>query len=163
MLYPQIEVLERGGGSPLLAAVYSLRDNPSRTLAGVLPELQASLAQGIVLGIRGNISSSLRDDFSRIGTAHLLAISGLHLGIVAGILLSLGLWLFGRWHYLYVWLALAAIWVYTLITGLHPPVICEAVIASMFLIAELLGRQRTAITSLAFAAAAMVAFSLLIL
>lgn len=159
MLYPQIEVLESGRGSPLLAAVYSLRNSLSRTLAEVIPEPQASLAQGIVLGIRGNIPPSLKENFSRTGTAHLLAISGLHLSIVAGILLSLGIWLFGRKHYLYVWLALGAIWLYTLITGMHPPVVRGAIMASLFLMAELLGRQRTAITSLAFAAAVMVGFS----
>ena len=159
MLYPEIEVLERDRGSRLLAGVYWLRGRLSQTLAKVLPEPQASLAQGIILGIRGNIPPPLRQDFSRTGTAHLLAISGLHLSIVAGILLSLGIWLFGRRHYLYVWLALGAIWLYALITGMNAPVLRGAIMASVFLTAELLGRQRSAFTSLAFAAVIMVVVS----
>ncbi|GAI51649.1 unnamed protein product, partial [marine sediment metagenome] len=51
---------------------------------------------------------------------------------------------------------LGIIWLYALITGMHPPVVRGAIMASLFLTAELLGRQRTAITSLAFAAAIMV-------
>jgi competence protein ComEC len=159
MPYPKIEILERGKGFKPLAWVYSARNNLSQSLIEVLPEPQASLAQGIVLGIRGNIPSSVKTDFTRTGTAHLLAISGLHLSILAGILISAGIWLLGRRHYLYIWLALGTIWLYAIITGMHPPVVRGATMASLFLTAELLGRQRSAITSLAFAAAIMVGIS----
>ncbi len=156
MLYPKIEVLDTGKGIKPLAWVYSLRSHLAQNLTRVLPEPQASLAQGIVLGIRGNIPLPLKTDFIRSGTAHLLAISGLHLSIMAGILLSIGLWLFGRRHYLYVWLALGLIWLYALITGMHLPVVRGAIMASLFLAAELLGRQRSAMVALTFAAAVMV-------
>jgi competence protein ComEC len=156
MTYPEIEVLATGKGFKPLAWVYSLRNSLSQTLAEVLPEPPASLAQGVVLGMRYNISPEIRDDFVQTGTAHLLAISGLHLAIMAGMLLSIGLWLFGRRRYIYIWLALGIIWLYALISGMHTPVVRGAIMASLFLAAELLGRQRTAITSLAFAAAIMV-------
>jgi competence protein ComEC len=159
MLYPEIEVLDTGQGFKPLEWLYSLRNNLSQTLAQVLPEPQASLAQGIILGIRGNIPSQVNKNFSETGTAHLLAISGLHLAIMAGIMLSIGIWLFGRRHYIYIWLALVAIWLYALITGMHPPVVRGAIMASIFLVAELLGRQRSAITALTFAAAIMVGFN----
>jgi len=156
MLYPDIEVLETGKGFKPLAWVYSLRSSLSQSIARVIPEPQASLAQGIVLGIRYNIPQSIKDDFAATGTAHLLAISGLHLSILAGILLSIGIWLFGKKRYIYIWLALGVIWLYAVISGFNPPVVRGAIMASLFLSAELLGRQRTAITSLAFAAAVMV-------
>jgi competence protein ComEC len=156
MLYPEIEVLDTGWGFLPLAWVYSVRDRLAESLAEILPEPQASLSQGILLGIRGNIPQELRDDFSRSGTAHLLAISGLHLGIMAGIVLGVGLWLFGRRHYLYVWLALGAVWLYAVITGMNPPVVRGAVMASVFLAAEALGRQRSGMVALTFAAAVMV-------
>ncbi len=104
MSYPQIKVLDTGQGFAPLEWVYSLRNNLSQTLAEVLPEPQASLAQGVILGIRYNIPTEIRDDFTSTGTAHLLAISGLHLSIMAGILLSMGIWLFGRRRHIYIWL-----------------------------------------------------------
>jgi competence protein ComEC len=159
MLYPEIEILETGKGFKPLAWVYGLRNSLSQTLAQVLPEPQASLAQGILLGIRYNIPAEVKADFVSTGTAHLLAISGLHLSILAGILLSIGIWLFGKRRYIYIWLALGIIWLYALLTGMQTPVIRGAIMASLFLAAELLGRQRTAITSLAFAAAIMVGIS----
>ncbi len=159
MSYPEVEILETGQGFKPLAWLYSLRDSLSQTLAEVLPEPQASLAQGIVLGIRYNIPQSIKDDFVQTGTTHILAISGANLTIVAGMLVSIGIWLFGKRRFLYIWLALGIIWLYVLITGAQAPVIRGAIMASLFLAAELLGRQRTAITSLALAAAVMVAFN----
>ncbi len=159
MSYPEVEISEPEEGLKPLGWVYSLRDRLSQTLAEVLPEPQASLAQGIILGTRGNIPPAVKTDFAHTGTAHLLAVSGLHLSIIAGMMLSFGIWLFGRKRYIYVWLALGAIWLYALLTGMHPPVLRAAIMASLFLAAELLGRQRSAATALAFAAAVMVGIS----
>ena len=159
MLYPKIEIRERGKGFKPLEWVYSLKNRLCQSLAEVLPEPQASLAQGIILGIRSNIPLSLKDAFVRTGTAHILAISGVNLSIVAGMLLSIGIWLLGRRRYTYVWLALTIIWFYALLTGMHAPVVRGTIMASLFLLAELLGRQRSAVTSLVFAGAIMVGIS----
>ncbi len=159
ILYPKIEMLERGRGLKPLEWIYSLRNRLSQAVAEVLPEPQASLAQGIILGKRGTIPLSLKADFSRTGTAHLLAISGLHLSVLVGVLLSLGMWLFGRRHHTYIWLTLAIVWFYALLTGMHPPIVRAAIMVSLFLAAELVGRQRSAITALALAAAIMVGIS----
>ncbi|MBI2847843.1 MAG: ComEC/Rec2 family competence protein, partial [Chloroflexi bacterium] len=156
MYYPVIQVLERDRGFAPLGWIYSFRSRLSQIMAEVLPEPQASLAQGVILGIRGNIPSAVSEQFIHTGTAHLLAISGLHLSIVAGILLSLGIWLFGRRHYIYIWLALCAIWLYAILTGLQPPVVRAAIMVSVFLVADLLGRQRNSLAALALAGAIMV-------
>jgi competence protein ComEC len=154
--YPGIEALDTGQGFPPLAWIYSLRQSLAQTLAQVLPEPQSSLAQGIILGMRGNIPADLNDAFARSGTTHLLAISGYNIGIMAGIMLGVGLFLFGRRRYLYVWLALAAVWFYAVITGMSPPVLRGAIMATVFLAAEALGRQRSGMVALTLAAAIMV-------
>ncbi|MBI2849425.1 MAG: DNA internalization-related competence protein ComEC/Rec2 [Chloroflexi bacterium] len=139
--------------------VSHLRTNLAQVIVEVLPEPQASLAQGIVLGIRSNIPKSLLADFNHTGTTHLLAISGQNLSIIAGILVGFGIWLFGRRHYLYIWLALGIIWLYALLTGMNPPVVRATIMASVFLAADLMGRQHSAATALFFTAAVMVGVS----
>jgi competence protein ComEC len=151
-----IERINTGQGAKPLEWVYSLRHSLAESIARVMPEPQASLTQGVLLGIRYNIPADIKYDFAKTGTAHLLAISGLHLSIMAGIMLSIGIWLFGKKRHIYIWLALGVIWFYAIITGFNPPIVRGAIMASLFLSAELLGRQRTAITSLALAAAVMV-------
>ena len=154
--YPKVVLLSHGKGFGPLKWLYSLREQLSNSLASALPEPQGALAQGILLGTRSNIPDSINQAFSRTGTAHLLAISGLHIGIVIGMLLSFGILIFGRQRSIYIWLALVATWLYALLTGMHPPVIRAAIMGSLFLMAEYLGRQRSAIIALAFAAAVMV-------
>jgi competence protein ComEC len=152
-------ITERGAGSGATAWIFALRQRLADSMAAALPEPQASLCQGIVLGVRANISQDLKTDLSKTGTTHLLAISGLNLTIIAGLLLSLGLLFFGRRHFIYVWLTLIIIWFYSFLTGLQAPIIRSAIMASIFLLAELLGRQRNAFPALVFSAAIMVAFS----
>jgi competence protein ComEC len=154
--YPGVEVLDRGQGFKPLQWIYSLRERLSASLASALPEPQGSLAQAILLGLRGNIPDSLYEAFSSTGTAHLLAISGLHISIIIAMFLSFGILVFGRRRSIYIWLTLILTWLYTLLAGMHPPIIRAAIMGSLFLIAEYLGRQRSAIIALAFAAAVMV-------
>lgn len=159
MSYPALQILQSGKGNPVISWIYAIRNRMADSLARTLPEPQASLAQGIFLGMRGNIPQDVQDAFARSGTAHILAISGQHLSIVAGILITFGIWLFGRRHYIYIWLALILIWIYVLMTGANAPVIRSAVMTSLFLFAEFVGRQRSAGTALAFTAAVMIGIS----
>jgi len=158
MNYPRTEVVETDKGYKLLASIYSLRNELSHSLTQSIPGVQASVAKGILLGLRGDIPASTIEAFSRTGTAHLLAISGLHLSIILGIVLSAGIWIFGRRYFIHIWLALGIIWLYALLTGMNAPVVRAAFMGSMFLVGEYLGRQRSAATALAFAAAVMTGF-----
>jgi competence protein ComEC len=163
MLYPEIKLDSGGHGLALLDWIYGLRHKLADVMARTLPEPQASLAQGIVLGLRGNIPDDVNTDFARSGTTHILAVSGMNLTIIAGLLsLILGR-IIGKRFYLYVWLTLALIWFYTLISGASPSVMRAAIMASLFLIAELLGRQKNAGSALCLTAAVMVAFNPMVL
>jgi competence protein ComEC len=158
MFSPVIELAGHEENRPL-SWVYSWRSNLSQALAAALPEPQAGLAQGIFLGIRSTLPDSLKQDMSVTGTAHLIAISGINLTIVAGVIITLGVWLFGRRYYIYIWLALCVIWLYAMLTGLQAPVIRAAIMASVFLCCDLLGRQKNAMAALAASAALMVGIS----
>jgi competence protein ComEC len=154
--YPRIEIIDTGNGLKPLQWIYNLRSALAESINRALPMPQSSLAQAMFLGITTNIPQELRDSFSQTGTNHILAISGMNLTIIMGMLLSLGIWIFGRRYSIYVWLALAVIWFYTILTGIQPPIVRSAIMGSIFLLAELLGRQKNSITGIAFAAAVMI-------
>jgi len=155
MYNPKIELVQRDEGNRVLSGIFRLRRILFDNFSAILPEPQASLAQGMVLGMRGNISDDLKHELSVSGTAHILAISGLNFTIIAGMMVSAGVWLFGRRHYIYIWLAFAVIWFYALMTGMPDTVIRSAIMASVFLAAELLGRQKNVHAALFFCAALM--------
>lgn len=153
LFQPQVELLEKGKG--FFAGLHRLRLSLSGALARALPEPQASLSQGILLGLRGSIPQDLRGAFSRTGTAHILAISGLNVGILAGSLLSFFVWALGRERPTYLVLAFLGIWLYIFLSGLMPSAVRAGVMGSLFLVAEGLSRQHSGLVALAFAAALM--------
>jgi len=55
-----------------------------------------ALVQALVLGDRGGLTPAQWEVFSRTGTSHLIAISGLHVGLVAGFVFVLARWLWAR-------------------------------------------------------------------
>jgi competence protein ComEC len=149
MSYPQIEFMQRGW-------LYSARNRLSESLSQALPEPQGSLAQALLLGVRSHLPDTLVDSFRSSGTSHLLAISGLHVAMLAGVVLAAAAWLFGRRRPIYLAITFAMVWIYALLTGMQPPVFRAAIMFSLFLTALWLGRPRSAIPSLALAAAIMV-------
>jgi competence protein ComEC len=159
MLSPQTYLIGTGKGFRPLAWVYALRNRLSEAMAATIPEPQASVAQGMILGIKSNITPDLQNNFIRSGTMYILVISGSQFNIVAGILLATGIWLFGKRRFFYIWPALGAIWIYALLTGMGPPAIRAAVMVSIFLFADLLGRQKSTMTAIGFAAAVMAAIT----
>ena len=70
-----------------------LRQDISDWITATLPEGERGVAEALLVGRRGRLDSGLRDAFQVSGTLHLMAISGLHLGLVAG-------WIFLTWRLL---------------------------------------------------------------
>jgi competence protein ComEC len=74
--YPQVQLKSAGEGNPGQAVVHGIRRHLSSALAGALPEPQASLAQGILLGERSALPQDLKDDLNATSTSHIIALSG---------------------------------------------------------------------------------------
>lgn len=72
-----------------------LRERVSAALAS-LPDTEQGVLRALLLADRSRIPAAMQDDFSATGTAHLLAISGLHVGMVAAWGFLLGWWLLTR-------------------------------------------------------------------
>jgi competence protein ComEC len=157
MNYPAASLTGTGKGLPLLTWIYGLRSSLSNSLAVCLPEPQSSLACAILLGLRGSLPSDLVQSFYVTGTTHLIAISGMNLTILLGMILALSIWIFGRKNKAYFWISLAFIWLYTVLTGMPATMVRAAIMGSIFLAAELLGRQRNGLAALVLAAALMTA------
>ena len=148
MLRPQVEPqpgMLRGGA--LLRFVYEMRDRGERLLARLLPEPYAALASGMLLGIEAGIPDELYEKFNLTGTSHVIVISGSNVALVTGVLMALGIWLFGKRGA--IWPTLCGLALYTLFVGGDAAVMRAALMGAMFVVATVLGRQSTALVSLA--------------
>jgi competence protein ComEC len=73
---PRITLLSRGGGSLIYRALLVVKARIQATIAHILPEPEASLLTGILLGVEAGIPERVKDAFSTSGTMHVVAISG---------------------------------------------------------------------------------------
>jgi competence protein ComEC len=76
MSRPRVTVLAHDQGFAPLVWLYSFKAHAKTVIAQILPEPQASLLTGILLGDDAGIPKSVQDAFRATGTSHIIAISG---------------------------------------------------------------------------------------
>jgi len=155
--HAHVTLLAENQANPLLYHLFALKRSARSTIAAILPEPQAALLTGILLGVETGIPADLMDDFSATGTTHIIAISGFNITIISGIFAGLAQRLFGRRRA--VWVAIAGVMVYTIFVGASAAVVRAAVMGTLYLWGEHLGRATFAPVSLAAAAIGMTALS----
>jgi competence protein ComEC len=153
----QVTLLAEKQANPLLYHLLAFKRYAQSTIASILPEPQAALLTGILLGVETGIPDELMDDFSATGTTHIIAISGFNITIISGIFAGLARRLFG--HRRAVWVAIAGVAVYTVFVGASAAVVRAALMGVLYLWARHLGRASFAPVSLAAAAVVMTALN----
>ncbi len=137
-------------------SVQTLRDGAGDALRLALPEPEAGLAAGILIGLRERVDRDLATAFATAGTSHIVAISGWNIAIVAGIIAAL---LRGRSRRAIALMTAATIGGYVVAAGASASIVRAAVMASVVLIARESGRAGRAPAALAWAAAILLLLS----
>lgn len=110
----------------------------------------------MALGDRSALTSEVRETYSVTGASHVLALSGLHLGIIYMLLSRLT---FGRRRF---WLGqsimVVCIWAFAFLTGLSPSIVRSATMISVYAVFSVGGRGRASLNLLAFAAMVILLF-----
>ncbi|MBN1440130.1 MAG: ComEC/Rec2 family competence protein [Anaerolineales bacterium] len=154
---PVLRSSSPGSADPLRAALFAVRRRAQAVLRRLFPEPECALLAGILLGDESGIPLPVQDAFARTGTSHIVAISGFNISIIAGIFLALTKRLPRR---IPGWLiAVLGIALYTVLVGAAASVVRAAVMGGMAMFGRSQGRRSHGLTSLAFAGAAMTAFS----
>src|SRR5579871_6527402 len=139
------------GGYPWDRLASRLRQGVLARIARLLPPERAAALSGILLGARENLPPDLQDDFERTGTTHILATAGLHVGMIAGLLVLL-LRLLRVPMQPRMALTLLALALYASMAGGRPSVTRAALLAGVFLAGYLLEREPDLLNTLALAA-----------
>jgi len=154
LIYPskaRVSSLGPGEVGKLTESAVFIRSAMTESIKSALPSPSAELLTAILFGQRHHLPSEVEENFRRAGVGHLMAVSGLHVGIIATMIL--GLWrrlnLKGN---LPLILAIALVIVYAYLTGMRPSALRAALMVSIALAALLLDRERDLPTAVAFAA-----------
>jgi competence protein ComEC len=154
--YPRITLLARDQGQTLLAFLYALKRRTQSVITTIMPEPEAALLTGILVGSDEGIPRSLMDKFRATGTAHIIAISGFNITLISAALVKVFSRLLQRYAALVV--AVGAIALYSILVGAEPPVVRAAIMGGLSALALIVGRQSDAVTSLFAAAWVMTAW-----
>lgn len=157
--------LERA--SPL--SLVALRQRLGERIAGALEGegAHAGVLSALAIGHRADIARAQWAIFTATGTSHLIAISGLHVGLVAGFALLLGRWLWSRCGWSLrrfpaplagAWLALGAATGYAALAGFSIPTRRALVMVAVAMLALLLRRRVAPSRGLALALALLLIF-----
>lgn len=119
-----------------------------------------SVVEAMVAGSRHAMPSNLRDAYSNTGLAHLMAVSGLHLGIVLLVVnfLLRPICLIHRGHMLCNILAIVAVWIFALLSGASPSVVRAALMLSVLQLSSIISPMYNSMNSLFFTVFVMLMF-----
>jgi competence protein ComEC len=130
-------------------AVQAAREAAASALAAVLPEPEAGLAAGILVGLRGRVDRDLAAAFTTAGVSHVVAISGWNIAIVAAAVAALAGRMRRRRRSI---LTMVAIIAYVAFAGASASVVRAGAMAGVVLLARESGRAGRAAAALAWAA-----------
>lgn len=132
--------------------------NVRQKLVGLLEESGLSgnelgLASTLVLGYKNKIDAEVKQAYMNAGAMHVLAVSGMHVGIVCAVLNVLMMLFGGRKGFrIKRVLIVLLLWSYAFITGLSPSVMRATVMFSIVELARLVDRETSTYNSLAVSA-----------
>lgn len=116
-----------------------------------------AVVAAMALGDKSQLTTELRDAYAISGASHILALSGLHLGIIYT-LLSL-LLSRRRWQMVSQIVIIVSIWLFVFLVGLSASVVRSAVMVSIYAMLSLGHRDKLSVNTLAFAAIVMLLFN----
>lgn len=116
----------------------------------------------LVLGVKDELEDDLIQAFSATGAMHVLAVSGLHVGIIYAILLALlkRFGLSGRKHrWLLAIISISTLWLYALLTGLSPSVLRAVTMFTFVALGQAAHRKSSIYNTLAASAMALLIYN----
>lgn len=122
-----------------------------------LPERHAGIAEALLLGWRRDVDDETQQQFREAGVTHLLCVSGLHVGLLAGIV-GMMMFFLGRrlWQRIVKGMVqLGAIWMYVMLTGGAPSTVRAGVMFSLMLAGDMLMGRSNSLNNLATSAVVM--------
>ena len=110
----------------------------------------AGLAAAILIGYKDELDQELYQTYAKTGVVHVIAISGMHLGLIYWIfqLLTLPINRIRYWKWMRFFIQLVGIWGFTLLTGAAPSILRAAVMITCLMIGKMAQRKGNMINSL---------------
>jgi competence protein ComEC len=142
----QLTILPGNAGNRISVALYQFKDKMLEHIYDLFPDPESSLLAGILLGVDTGLTNELQQAFKDTGTAHIIAISGFNISIIAGLFVTFfSKFLGARRGAL---LAIIGIIFYTILVGGEAAVVRAAIMGGLALFAKQVGRRQFGLNTL---------------
>jgi len=162
MDFPEIELIGKGFGNPVIRAIFSFKNKLKESLNSVMSPPQSALSEALIFGDEENISKDWKEKLNLTGTRHIAAVSGMNITIICGLILNFLLFL-GFWRHQAFYFSVILIILYILMIGAPASAIRAGIMGILFLTAQHFGRISTGSRAIVFAATLMLAINPLLL
>ncbi len=129
----QLTIMGEGFGNPLVYAADSIKYHLLQSIKQTLPFPESSFLGGVLLGLRSGLSPEILDTFRASGVSHVLAVSGLHVTIITVFFMGIFALVKLPKSSAFI-LIIAALILFTLITGARPSTIRAAIMNGVTLL-----------------------------
>ena len=164
----RVEIVAHAPPDRLASWIQWLRETIAARITAVLPDTEGKIAITLLTGAARGIPEADHAAFRDSGLAHILAVAGLHIGIVMGFALTgvrTAMALSERASLFWPTKKIAAVFAlsvggfYMVLTGAHVPIIRSFAMACLFTLAVLAGRQPVSVRGLGIAGLALIAIA----
>ena len=141
--------------SVLKKFLFSIREKVLNILrVNIQGEKEQGLAEALLIGYKDDLDKNLVQSYSNTGVVHIIAISGLHLGLIYGLLIQLMKPFRKRKSFKWVSpiIIILSLWLFSLLAGAQPSVLRSAVMFTCIVSGEILGRKTSIFNTLALSA-----------
>jgi len=161
MTIAEVTRLPGNGGNIVFVPIFKLKANLLENTYRIFQDPEASLLAGILFGVDTGLPRKLQDAFKNTGTAHIIAISGFNIAIIAGLFFSISKQIFSE--RLGAAISVAMVFLYAFLVGGDAAVMRAAIMGSLSLFARQVGRKNAGINTLAIVALIMAFINPLVL
>ena len=156
----KIDVLDHVSINPILDWAFSIRAGAQEIInATIKSQREQAIVSALLLGVKDHLDNEIKVAYSSAGAMHVLAVSGLHVGILFLIIQILCKpWKdhrYGRFGFMV--LAVGCIWLYALVTGFSPSVVRASTMFSVVIISNAFNKKANVYNSLGIAAFLLIA------
>ena len=163
---PEIKPIERKklGGlfSQFYGGILQFKNKLRKSVYQNLSPPQSSILGAMILGDKNRMSANLKEKLSIAGVRHITAVSGMHIVILSGVLMSLLLTI-GLWRGQAFYLSILFISLFIIMTGAQPSGVRAGIMGGLFLLGQKIGRKSFSPRTIIMAAALMLAINPLLL
>lgn len=148
-----IQTGEKSDG--LIYYVEKLRNHVTDFFDSCMPKREAAIAKALTTGNKNDVLQETRESFKRLGISHVLAVSGLHVSVIAYVILYVCTELFKLHRRKAIPLASAVLIFYMIFTGFSPSAVRAVIMSIVSFVGLLLYKNSDRLNTAAFSAFVM--------